>query len=223
MTGKSTDGMLLALDTSGPACSIALAQIETGDLLESVSRPMERGQAEAIIPMVHGALERGSVSFEDIVTIAVCIGPGSFAGLRAGLSAAKGFALASGAALVGISAFDAHGREASNDDWIVLDGRRGEAFIRPKGSSRPGIRLMLDDAPSFDFETRALHGPFAAELANAAALPLDQVRPTAPLADIHYIAHLALDDDWPTRPATLDYMRGADAKVGAGFSLKPVN
>ncbi|MEM1366336.1 MAG: tRNA (adenosine(37)-N6)-threonylcarbamoyltransferase complex dimerization subunit type 1 TsaB, partial [Pseudomonadota bacterium] len=145
---------------------------------------------------------------------------GSFAGLRVGVSAAKGYALASGCEIVGVSGFDAHAKDAAASAWITLDGRRGEVFMQRNGAPDSAVRVNLDDLTNFDFGSDSIHGPFAAETAAAAHLPADRATSTALAADISYIAKLGLAADAATHPATLNYMRGADAKPGAGFSLQ---
>ncbi|MEN0088695.1 MAG: tRNA (adenosine(37)-N6)-threonylcarbamoyltransferase complex dimerization subunit type 1 TsaB [Pseudomonadota bacterium] len=225
MPDTAQSSFLLALDTSGPACSVALADCANGKVLSSVIEPMVRGHAEALVPLVERLLCECNASFQALSRIAVCIGPGSFAGLRVGLSAAKGYAVATDCEIVGISAFEAHARDALNGDWIALDGRRGEVFMQRKGDASGQVRLDMADLPDFDFGQSAIHGPFAIETVAAANLPADRAVVAADTcapgaADIEYIAGLGIEATPTSHPATLNYMRGADAKPGAGFSIR---
>ncbi|MEO0496633.1 MAG: tRNA (adenosine(37)-N6)-threonylcarbamoyltransferase complex dimerization subunit type 1 TsaB [Pseudomonadota bacterium] len=215
---------LLALDTSGPACSVAVADCSTGQVVGSKTVAMDRGHAEAIIQIVGGLLSECSLSFDRLCKVAVCIGPGSFAGLRVGLSAAKGYALAQNCQLVGISAFDAHAKGAPpahrQATWIALDGRRGEVFMQRVDEPASATRLNLADLSDFDFQDSCIYGPFAAEVATAAHLAGDRAIASPRVADIREIARLGLQADAAIHPANLNYMRGADAKPGAGFSIR---
>ena len=85
---------ILALDTSMTACSVALWRDGGVDL--SRRRDMERGHAEALMPMVGEVLDEAGRGAGDLDLVAVTVGPGAFTGLRIGLAAARGLALAAG-------------------------------------------------------------------------------------------------------------------------------
>ena len=84
---------VLALDTALAACSAAVLDSRHG-ILASVSLPMRRGHAEALLPTINHVMDDAGVAFSDLDRIAVTVGPGSFTGLRVGVSAARGIALA---------------------------------------------------------------------------------------------------------------------------------
>ena len=85
---------ILALDTSTTACSVALWR--DGGVVRSLRRDMERGHAEALMPMVGDVLDGSGCAAADLDLVAVTVGPGAFTGLRIGLAAARGLALAAG-------------------------------------------------------------------------------------------------------------------------------
>lgn len=97
--------IVLAIDTSLDACSVAIVRDDA--VLASLSEPMERGQAERLAPMAREAVEAAGIAFADIARIAVTTGPGSFTGVRVGLSFARALALALGAPCVGVSTLEA--------------------------------------------------------------------------------------------------------------------
>ena len=108
---------------------------------------MQRGHAEHLVGQVEQLIDENGLTFAQVTCIAVTIGPGNFAGLRVGVSAAKGFALASNADLVGINTFDAFRSglkgDAGSKATLVLDGRRGEVFYQT-GDGTVG-RIALDE------------------------------------------------------------------------------
>jgi tRNA threonylcarbamoyladenosine biosynthesis protein TsaB len=97
--------IVLAIDTSLDACSVAL--VRDGRDLASYSEPMERGQAERLAPMTREAAQAAGVSFAEIDRIVVTTGPGSFTGVRVGLSFARALALSLGKPCVGVSTLEA--------------------------------------------------------------------------------------------------------------------
>lgn len=97
--------MLLAIDTSTRQASVALYDPARGLLAEQSWFSANR-HTEELMPSVAGLLRLAGGTPRDLTAIAVAIGPGSFTGLRVGLAAAKGLALAQGAALVGVPTLD---------------------------------------------------------------------------------------------------------------------
>src|ERR1019366_6091018 len=95
---------VLGLDTSTPIASVAV--IAHGTVAASVARPVTSHGA-ALPGAVDELLGAGGLAIGGLGAIAVGTGPGSFTGLRIGLSYAKGIAMASGCGLVGVPSFDA--------------------------------------------------------------------------------------------------------------------
>lgn len=119
-------GWLLAIDTSAERAGIALFD---GELLHACAWPAERRQTTEVPPRIADLLERAGLAPGDLGGVAVAIGPGTFTGLRVGLSLAKGLALAEGLPLVGIPTL-----EATALPWI----RAGRSVIAmlPAGRGR---------------------------------------------------------------------------------------
>lgn len=97
--------IVLAIDTSLDACSVAI--VRDGETLAHLSEPMERGQAERLAPMVREASDAARVAFAKMDRIAVTTGPGSFTGVRVGLSFARALALSLNKPCVGVSTLEA--------------------------------------------------------------------------------------------------------------------
>lgn len=99
---------LLAFDTAAAACSAALWSDDGGGgILASRRRLMERGQSESLISMIGEVMAEAGADFHDLDRLAVTVGPGAFTGVRIGLAAAKGLALAGETPLVGVTTLEA--------------------------------------------------------------------------------------------------------------------
>ncbi|RME99210.1 MAG: tRNA (adenosine(37)-N6)-threonylcarbamoyltransferase complex dimerization subunit type 1 TsaB, partial [Alphaproteobacteria bacterium] len=133
---------LLALDTTLGACSAAVL-CAAGDRQRLFARFEERarGHAEALMPMVADVLAEAGVGYDELDRIALTRGPGTFTGVRIGVAAARGLALATGAALfatdsLSVIAADARERWQQENDGgarpqqiaTLVDARRGEVY-----------------------------------------------------------------------------------------------
>lgn len=125
---------LLAFDCSGGACSAA-AWVD-GEIVAERFAAMERGQAEALMPQIREVMAAASLGFSDLDAVATTIGPGSFTGLRIGLAAARGMALAASLPLIPLTSFDALLAALPADrrgGWpaaACIDSRRGPVFVQ---------------------------------------------------------------------------------------------
>jgi tRNA threonylcarbamoyladenosine biosynthesis protein TsaB len=128
---------LLAIDTAGAACSVAVGRSAT--LLAAERRAMRHGHAEALLPMIDRAMEAAALSPTAIDGVAVAVGPGGFTGIRVGLGAAHGIALALQARLIGVTSFAAvvanlaDAKSASGAATVVLvalDSRRDDFYVQ---------------------------------------------------------------------------------------------
>jgi tRNA threonylcarbamoyl adenosine modification protein YeaZ len=214
----------LALDTSGPACSVAVWNMQSGSLTGKWLQPMERGHAEALTVMVEQCLEESEIGFEQIGRVVVCTGPGSFAGLRVGLAAAKGYGLALDIPVIGISSFDCFEAEARSAGAtsviaVVMDGRRGEVFSRQEEGE--AVRKPLEELSPRDFDgVSTLVGPFAEQVAARIAWPPEKIMAMDALVPVERLALLGSAASPTSNGPSLQYIRGADAKPGAGFTVE---
>ena len=125
---------ILAIETATAVCATAI--VEEGKVLCEISREEERGHSEQLVGFIEKLSSESGIVLGEIGGIAVSIGPGSFTGLRIGLSVAKGLALALGKPLTAVSTLEAlahnclvHGI-GRGDEVVVplLDARRDELF-----------------------------------------------------------------------------------------------
>src|SRR5213595_3592311 len=118
---------VLAIDTALEACSAAVLDTNSG-IAASETLAMTRGHAEAVTPLIARVMSAAAIEFVDLDRIAVTTGPGSFTGLRVGISAARGIALAAGKPAVGLSTLStlAAPHVAARSDHVIIaaiDGR----------------------------------------------------------------------------------------------------
>ena len=99
--------LILAIDTALEACAAAVLDAEKNRLIAQESQAMKRGHAEALMPLIARVMKESGIGFAVLDRIAVTTGPGSFTGLRVGLSAARGIALAAGKPAVGLTTLTA--------------------------------------------------------------------------------------------------------------------
>ena len=129
---------VLAIDTALSACSAAVLDAENDSVVAGDSLLMERGHAERLIPLVEQVMSDAGLDFEHLSRIAVTVGPGSFTGLRVGLSAARGFGLTANRPVVGVTTLAALAAPfLALDDAVpvvsVIDARHGHVFLQMFG------------------------------------------------------------------------------------------
>ena len=143
---------LLALETATTVCSVALLQ--DGEVIVDLTLDRPRSHAENLVPMIDDALRYGRIQASDVDAVAVSSGPGSYTGLRIGVSTAKGFAAAIDADLISVPslkalAFGLIGVEPSDRIAAALDARRDEAYVS-------AYRVGADGDLQSDRETAAV-------------------------------------------------------------------
>jgi tRNA threonylcarbamoyladenosine biosynthesis protein TsaB len=195
---------LLAIDTAAPRLQLALLRGEVADVLVE---EMAQGQAERIFPAIEELLERNGVSYKDLRRIAVTTGPGSFTGLRIGLSAARGLGLALDIPVIGVPSLLALSLPVScAHAAVLLDARRDEAYFQAfSGPAIPASEPLL--LPMAEARARV---PSGAEVL------------TTPFVDIAALARLAATLDPAAYPPEASYIRGADAKPQEKFRVARV-
>ncbi len=215
---------VLAIDTALAACSAAVFDTDHGGILASESLPMVRGHAEALMPLVKRVMDQAGMGFAAIDRIAVTTGPGSFTGLRVGLAAARGIALAADKPAVGLSTLSVYAAPhmASDDSSPVvaaIDARHSHVYLQvfsPGGRTFSTPRLAsLNEAIAAAAEVPACIVGSAA-LAVADALSDSAARPVAidarPAPDIAWVARMGAVVVEEQSPPTPQYLRAADAQ-----------
>lgn len=185
------DRTILAFDTSAAHCAAAL--LSGGQIVADAFEEMPRGQAERLMPMIAGLLDRADVQVTDLDAIGVGIGPGNFTGIRVAVSAARGLALGAGVPAIGVSGFDLLAEGVEGRALAQIAAPRGAFYLQwvEDGASQ-GAPWLAEALP----DSRAIGG--ALDWSTAAAR-------------IARLAETRLNIGAPfTRPAPL-YIRDADA------------
>lgn len=155
---------VLGIETATTVCAAAV--VRDGRILAEASLDKKHVHAEKLMVQIDAVLRQSGFLLEHLDGIAISIGPGSFTGLRIGLSVAKGLAFASGKPLVAVPTLQALAQRvvdekiASEDEHIlaVLDARRDEMycqwFTSEQGSAHPlgveqdmSVERVVDESP----------------------------------------------------------------------------
>ena len=215
--------IVLALDTSGSGCSVAVYDSETEAVLGRSGADLGKGHAERLMEFVDEALAAAGRSLDDIDRIAVTVGPGSFTGIRVGVATARGLALALGKPAVGVStlAVLAESSRAASSGKAVLvaiDAKRDEVYLQAFDAT--GAAATEPEALSVE-SARERYANFDGVIGGSGAhLVAPDIPAKSPeLIDIAAVARLgAAADPASAKPRPL-YLRGPDAKPQAGFAI----
>ncbi|HSN18999.1 MAG TPA: tRNA (adenosine(37)-N6)-threonylcarbamoyltransferase complex dimerization subunit type 1 TsaB [Gammaproteobacteria bacterium] len=141
---------LLALDTAGTRCSVALL---LDDELRELDAPAERLQAEHVLPMVERLLAEAGLTLKALDAIAFGRGPGAFTGLRVATSVAQGLAYGAGVPVVPVSDLEALAAAAVRVHGVervmaCLDARMHEVYWAAYRARPEGLTAMTEEALS---------------------------------------------------------------------------
>ena len=216
--------LILAIDTALDACAAGVLDTDAGRLIAQESQPMKRGHAEALMPLIARVMKASGVAFAALDRIAVTTGPGSFTGLRVGLSAARGIGLAAGKPVVGLTTLTAFaapvvGRNAEQPVISAIDARHDHVYfqvVSGDGGSlvRPRVAPIGEALDAARFGAPYLVGNAAQILADrwpADAPPPFKVDPQ-PAPDIAWVGWLGAAVSPENATARPYYLRAPDAK-----------
>jgi tRNA threonylcarbamoyladenosine biosynthesis protein TsaB len=216
--------LILAIDTALDACAACVLDTDAARVIAQESQAMKRGHAEALMPLIGRVIRESGVAFAALDRIAVTTGPGSFTGLRVGLSAARGIALAADKPVVGLSTLTAYaapvvGQNAAQPVLSAIDARHDQVYfqvVSGDGGSlmRPRVAPIEEALGAAQFGAVHLVGNAAKILADrwpADAAPPFKVDPQ-PAPDIAWLAWLGAAVSPEIAPARPYYLRAPDAK-----------
>jgi tRNA threonylcarbamoyl adenosine modification protein YeaZ len=220
--------LVLAIDTALDQCAAAVLDTETKTLRAEECLTMKRGHAEALMPLIGRVMGKFGSGFDALDRIAVTTGPGSFTGLRVGISAARGLALAAGKPVVGVTTLSAYAapflsENAEHPIIVAIDARHDHIYCQVfSGNGATLIKaavVSIDDAlRASRFGSPRLAGNAAQTLADRwpghAAPPV--VVDARPGPDISWVAWVGAAASPTTAPPRPYYLRAPDAKPKAG-------
>jgi len=218
----------LAFDTTLGACSVAV--LEDGRIAAHCYRALKRGHAEALLPMIEAAMGSAGLGYHDLDLLAVTVGPGTFTGLRIGLAAARGLAMAADLPLIGLTSLQVLAApvlltgslKPGEGVLVAVDARRGEAYCQVFTDDFVAVTapmvLALETLAGLDMPAVV---QVVGTAADAAAGPLRQrgkqvtLADTAAEPDAVWLARLAERQGIPVAPVRVAplYIRGPDATL----------
>lgn len=147
--------LILSLETATKSCSVALAK--DGQLLACQEEVSDKySHSEQLTLFVEQVLQSQNVAFADLDAIAVSKGPGSYTGLRIGVSTAKGLCYGLNKPLIAISTLEAMADGMANEQpgltyCPMIDARRMEVYcsLFKNGKQQPEIEAKIIDEASF--------------------------------------------------------------------------
>jgi tRNA threonylcarbamoyladenosine biosynthesis protein TsaB len=222
--------LLLALDTSSPITSVCI--LEDGVVRAEVLARAATPQTADHLGVIDTALQQARVTLADISLFAGTIGPGSFTGLRVGLSILKGFTADGSRPLYGISTLDALARTVGSQGLVVpcIDAKKKEVYasilengnrIYPEGAYPPesftaAAHDLLQGRESLwvGDGARVYHAAFVGTGRRFTTRIFDTLRPAA-VAELAWEAHLRGE---PAAADTLvpNYLRESEAEKNLG-------
>lgn len=218
---------LLAIDCAANLCAACVYDAGAAKELGREVRDLGKGHAEHLMAVIEAALRAAGAGYRDLGAVAVSIGPGSFTGLRVGVSTARGLALALKIPAIGVTTLEGLAAEAEaafpgraalavldagrEEFYVALYGKALELTYGPAATSLSGATDIARGAAA------VLAGTGASQIVKSAGGSFD-VGPVAATADVATYARLASAKGAGEKPKPL-YLRGADAKPQAGFIL----
>lgn len=204
---------ILAIDTATGPTSTALCR--HGELVALLENPQVSAQSAQLIPMIEQALAQAGLTYKELSAIACTVGPGSFTGLRVGLSAARAIGLATGLPVLGYTTLEVLGFAAreyhKGHALALLAAGKGEHYFQL--FSLDGLRAQTDARLGRLPETLPPLPDGTATIGNAMLDGSPFLPPVSPRADA--LALLACSGLLAPRPPEAFYIRPPDAKLMA--------
>jgi len=216
--------LILAIDTALDACAAAVLDTEAGQLIAQESESMKRGHAEALMPLIGRVIKASGIGFANLDRIAVTTGPGSFTGLRVGISAARGIGLAAEKPVVGVTTLAAYAAPVVNQAGehpviSAIDARHDHVYLQVVAGNGspliwPRVAPVAEALEAARFGAPHLVGNAAAILSER--WPKDAPAPAGidarPAPDIAWVGWLGAAVTPGTAPPRPFYLRAPDAK-----------
>ena len=224
---------ILAIDTALPAISACVLDegAESPESIETIA--MERGHAEALLPLIERVMARVEGGFASLDRVAVTVGPGSFTGLRVGIAAARAIGVACKVPVIGVSTLAALAAPLILEQKpglvaVAIDARHGNVYFAafgPDGRATSAPRVL----PPREAVRSLGAGPVRLAGSGRRCSPSRLRRPERRLrslvntrnSDIVFVAKLGLLADPALAPPRPLYLKAPDAKLPEAAQYQP--
>lgn len=222
--------IVLAIDTALDYCAAAVLDAGAMTMLAQETLQMKRGHAEALMPLIDRVMKASGLPYSGLDRIAVTTGPGSFTGLRVGISAARGIGLAANKPVVGLTTLSAYvtPQVAENQEQPIIaaiDARHDHVYyqvVAGNGATliRPAVAPIEETFAAARFGALRMVGNAAQLLADRwpKQAPAPALVDAQPGPDIGWVAWLGAATEPGAAPPKPFYLRPPDAKPKAGYT-----
>lgn len=220
--------MLLVLETSDRLCAACLYDSAKHEVLASKTIDIGRGHAELLMGVIDEVLAGADAKFSQLTGVAACIGPGSFTGIRVGVSAAIGFSIALNIQKVGITSLQALAVQAahsagSKDILVLVDAHRGDVYAQHFSAKAEALNVaaqisLVDLVAQTDFSHVTLCGSGVAVLQVFSPATTINSQSGITYLSVEAVALAASNPAFqlPVKPL---YLRRPDAKPQASYTI----
>lgn len=144
---------ILAIDTSSKICSVSI--LEDADVIIEKHNDDEKTHSQKLMPLIDETLKESKLTLDKIDLLACCLGPGSFTGIRIGISTVKAFADVKHIPIIGVTSLESLAYNVQNDGLIasIIDAKHdnvyGALFELSNGSYKTIIEPISDEIETF--------------------------------------------------------------------------
>ena len=211
--------LILAFESSAKPASVAL--LRDGELLSQSTQITNLTHSCTLLPMAEDLLKNAGLTYQDVDAFAVAHGPGSFTGIRIGVSAVKGLAWAAEKPCIGVSTLEAmawHGLAAGGYVCPVMDARRSQVY-NALFEIRDGVPVRLTEDRPIALSDLA---PQVLALGAPVFLVGDGASLTADWFSKNSVPYVMAPDNLRWQDAWGVAMAAKDKALGTTFDLLPV-
>ena len=218
---------ILVIDTAAALCAASVFDPATKRERGRAMLDLGKGHSEHLMTVIAEALAKAGISYAELTKIAVSIGPGSFTGVRVGVSVARGLALALKIPAVGVTTAEALAwatRELWPQRSVLVATKAGDRLavtLFDDGGAvvkGPLLVTLAEAAELAKSGSYVLAGDFSTKVAEAAAKGFD-FGPETATADIRFFGEVAMTKTADAQAPKPLYMRPPDAKPNVNFAV----
>jgi tRNA threonylcarbamoyladenosine biosynthesis protein TsaB len=217
---------LLLINTAGGEGSVALADAEISPAIVAAEMLPGRSSSEQLVPTVRGLMEARGWRLSELAAVVVVHGPGSFTGVRVGLSAAKGLSEAGGVGLIAVSRLALLAASVDGGGGpvhAVLDAGRGEFYYGEYVGRRPLREALMGEVDVKAAVAGGIVVVCEAKVAEALAALAPKIVKEPAAGDALPIAleRIAAGDFDDVETVDANYLRRTDAEIFSNLGAKP--